>query len=555
MGFWSKSKSPERNGNGVVVSQDGEPNERSALLGNHEASTQTTAPIPAQEPRVQFHPIQQAQLQSRYRPTPEEEESITPYNFKSVRVLRYFTIFFTCLTSIWVILLLISLFATPPGMAARGSGFVELVFALCTFLILLIEVLFYAVPSGFSVAVSCVLVILLLVDSILAAALNSLRYDLGWVGIATIFWTALMSVWVVFCGRMVEASRELEEERVRGTPETRRTLGEWGGVFISSILVVAMLCVAVLLTANLGLKAKDASLPYPGKRVGVDNFKYKLHIYCSPMRNDSTADAPTVLIEGGEVGVQNGLESIVLESHQDGLVPRYCYWDRPGMGFSDNAPSPLSAGMAVDALSEGLARLGENGPWVIVSAGVGSIYTHVFAARHAERVRSIILLDPLPPTIPHLNNVGRAMLGFRYFAEGLLTPLGIPNLFSAIFRGVTRENRVFGHAARHTGRFLKLRLQENTVATTFTANELGAAREVLKNKGVDVVLISSKDMMKHKQWAHGQEAMSRGAGGGKVKEWAVVEGGHEIWWSKEGRRVIRIWLSRLLDKRPDGIMM
>src|SRR5690606_4032891 len=117
----------------------------------------------------------------------------------------------------------------------------------------------------------------------------------------------------------------------RGTPETRRTLGEWGGVFISSILVVAMLCVAVLLTANLGLKAKDASLPYPGKRVGVDNFKYKLHIYCSPMRNDSTADAPTVLIEGGEVGVQNGLESIVLESHQDGLVPRYCYWDRPGM--------------------------------------------------------------------------------------------------------------------------------------------------------------------------------------------------------------------------------
>lgn len=160
----------------------------------------------------------------------------------------------------------------------------------------------------------------------------------------------------------------------------------------------------------------------------------------------------------------------------------------------------------------------------------------------------MILLDPLPPTVPHLNNIGSAMQGFRYFLRGILSPLGIPNFFSAIFNGVTRESRTFGLAARHTGRFLKAKLQENTVATTFTLNELGAAREVLKTKGLPVVLISSEDMMKHKQWAHGQEAMSRGVGGGKVKEWSIVEGGHEVWKGKQGRRVIRTWISRLLDQ-------
>ncbi len=30
---------------------------------------------------------------------------------------------------------------------------------------------------------------------------------------------------------------------------------------------------------------------------------------------------------------------------------------------SDTAPSPLSAGMAVEAIDEALARAGESGPW------------------------------------------------------------------------------------------------------------------------------------------------------------------------------------------------
>lgn len=308
----------------------------------------------------------------RYRRSIVNAEEASPYNFKSLRILRHITIFFLVLSSIWLLLLVVALFATPPGMSSRGSGFVELIFATLSFLLLFIEVLFYAVPSSFSVAVSGALVVLLLVNSIITIAIGSLRYDLGWVGVATVFWAFLSAAWVFFCGRMVESGRTMEEERIRGVPETRRTLGEWGGVFISSILVVMMLAVTILLTSNLSLKAKDATLPYPGKRIAVDNYKYKLHVYCSDWRNDTKPNSPTILLEGGEFAVQNGLESIVMEAYQDGLVPRYCYSDRAGLGFSDNAPSPLSAGMAMDGLSEALARTGEDGPYVIISAGVGS---------------------------------------------------------------------------------------------------------------------------------------------------------------------------------------
>ena len=58
-------------------------------------------------------------------------------------------------------------------------------------------------------------------------------------------------------------------------------------------------------------------------------------------------------------------------------------------------PSPLSAGFAVDALSEALAAAGERGPWVLASAGIGSLYARVFSARHGRDVRGILLVDPL----------------------------------------------------------------------------------------------------------------------------------------------------------------
>lgn len=116
------------------------------------------------------------------------------------------------------------------------------------------------------------------------------------------------------------------------------------------------------------MSAHDASLVPFGKRYYVDGDKYRVHLFCEGSKNDSDT---TVLLEAGEYPVEGGMESWVFDAYNNATITRYCYWDRPGYGFSDNAPSPLSAGMAVDALTEALVKANESGPWVLVSHGVG----------------------------------------------------------------------------------------------------------------------------------------------------------------------------------------
>ncbi|RPA81361.1 hypothetical protein BJ508DRAFT_414800 [Ascobolus immersus RN42] len=533
----------------------GEPTERTSLLPPTPPAQSSRNPLSnrradAADAAAKKHDAQEAarirQIQERDVPNPLEVDA---YNLQSVRVLRYFTIFFLSITGLWLLLLLISIFATPPGMSTRGSGYTELFFATFTFVTLLIETLFFIVPSQFSVLMSVLLVVTLLVDTIMVVAVGQLRSQAGWVGVVSLAWAALMSSWIVVCGKVVEEVREEEEIRVNRVMETRRTVGEWSGVLVSSILYVGLFVVALMLTIQLGLNASDGALHVPGKKVFVDGSRYQLHVFCSsPPLNTSQ---PTFLVESGDLPVQSGLESLLMEAHQDGLISRYCYYDRPGYAFSDNAPSPLSAGMTIDALSEALARLGEDSDWILVSAGIGSLYSHVFASRNLNKIRSHLLLDPYPLSEPFLERLGSTSRGFQYFLRGLLAPLGIPNLFNTILSGATREARVFGRISRHRAGYLKNKLQENTVATTFTRNEIGAAREVLKGgggprgDGIPTVLISSREMMKDGMWKRGQEQMARGDAGGRVKEWGIVDGGHEVWDGDEGRRVVRSWLGRL----------
>lgn len=116
------------------------------------------------------------------------------------------------------------------------------------------------------------------------------------------------------------------------------------------------------------MNSHDASLVPYGTRYYVDGEKYRVHLFCEGSKNESET---TVLLEAGEYPIEGGMEGWVLDAYNNGSIKRYCYWDRPGFAFSDNAPSPLSAGMAADAFSEALARAGEEGPWVLVSHGVG----------------------------------------------------------------------------------------------------------------------------------------------------------------------------------------
>jgi hypothetical protein len=103
----------------------------------------------------------------------------------------------------------------------------------------------------------------------------------GWVGIASVIWALLISIWVVLADRVVTWGKHEEEERLTGRSETRRTLTEWLSVLISTIVLVVIAAVAVLMTATLILRARDASLAPPGEKYYVDGkhnfFKCKYH--------------------------------------------------------------------------------------------------------------------------------------------------------------------------------------------------------------------------------------------------------------------------------------
>lgn len=410
---------------------------------------------------------------------------------------------------------------------------------------LLVAVLFFAIPSTPMSILGLVVSVMLSIDMIIILAVARIRAEEGWVGIASVVWAALMSLYAVLTNKTVRWGKKEEEERLTGREETRRSLREWCAVFTATIIMVLLVAVTVLLTATLVLRARDASLAPPGERYLVDGDKYKIHVACvGDQKYDSKGKRlPTVLVEGGETPLEgSGLEDFVFNAQKNGTIDRYCYWDRPGLAWSDNAPSPHSAGMSIDALSEALAIANENGPWILVSAGIGSIYSRIFSSRHIRDVTGIFLIDPLHEDL--LYRVGAPGRGFFLWAWGIISPLGLDRLSGAVFKGRTREDRVYGMSSYQGGKYIKAKLQENLVAESLTKSEVMSARHI-QTPETPVVVVSSGIMMKKdKDWEKKQEDLTKITD--RLLSWDVVGGApHEVWQTLDGRTVLEQRLGEL----------
>lgn len=77
-----------------------------------------------------------------------DDPAVSPYNLWTVRFLHYITVIFLAINFIWWIVLLVSLFVTPPGVYFRGSGFLPFALATLTSGNLLLSLLFFANPSS-----------------------------------------------------------------------------------------------------------------------------------------------------------------------------------------------------------------------------------------------------------------------------------------------------------------------------------------------------------------------------------------------------------------------
>jgi len=386
--------------------------------------------------------------------------------------------------------------------------------------------------------------ILLLVDMIVIVSIPRLRAEEGWVGIASVVWATFIGLYNVVTDRAVKKGKQSEEERLTGREETRRPLREWCAVLTATILMVVLVVVAVLLTATLILRARDATLSPPGERYYVDGDKYEVHLACvgNQTYNADGKRNPTVLLEGADDPVEGGFEFWVYDAYRNGTIDRYCYWDRPGLAFSDNAPSPHSAGMSADALSEALAIAGEQGPWILVSAGIGGIYSRIFSSRHVRDVKGIFLIDTLHEDLLH--RVAAPGRGFLLWAWGIISPLGLDRLSGALFKGRTKEDRVYGKVAYQGGKYIKSKLQENLVADSLSKNEVSSARNIQTKKTPLVVVSSGIMVRKDDEWRRKQEDLTKLTK--NLIAWDVVNGApHDVWKTLEGRTVLEKRLGQL----------
>jgi pimeloyl-ACP methyl ester carboxylesterase len=461
-------------------------------------------------------------------------------------LLRYFTVLFTIITSLWWVVLLVSIFVSPPGMHSRGSGFFDFAYTCLTIGNLLVAILFFSAPAKALRVTTAIVAVLLLVDMIIILSVGRIRAEEGWIGVASVVWAAFIAIWCVLTDRVVSWGKKEEEERLTGRPETRRTVKEWLAVLTSIIISVVFVIIVVFMTGTLGIRTRDSSLEMPGKRIFVDGNKYQVHLACvGEVSSTAGKREPTVLLEAGENPSEYDFEHWLYSSYENGTISRYCYWDRPGYAWSDNAPSPHSAGMSADALSEALARSKEQGPWILVSAGIGSITSRIFSSRHLRDVVGIMLVDPLHEDLLH--RLASPSRGFLLWAWGIISPLGIERLGGALFQGRTREDRVYGQNAYQSGKYIKAQLQENLVADSLSKNEVVSARAIQDSNTPLVVVSSGIKCRSDNVWERKQKDLTSLTD--KLVSWDVVnKAPHEVWSTLDGRTIMEKRLGELVKQ-------
>ncbi|KAL5611836.1 hypothetical protein BROUX41_000590 [Berkeleyomyces rouxiae] len=509
-----------------------------------------------------------AQSEAQPRWLSPDDPAVTPYNLWSVRILRLLTMTVAAVTSVWFFVLLVSMFATPPAMNVRGSVFYSLFYTILSLVMLTTVLLFFDAPAKSSRILSVVIAVVLVLDTVLVLAVEKTRIEEGWVGVASALWALLVSLWIILVDITVKWGKAEEEERLTGRAENRRTALEWLQVVLSNITLTCVLVVLVSGTLNLVLQSFDAALGPPGKQVWVDGGKYRIHVYCADsttlgpdypasgpslwappstlsIRKHRPAEQPTLLIIGGEKTAEDGMWQVAQHALHNGSIDRYCLIDRPGYAWSDAAPSPLSASMAVASMMEALSLAGEHGPWVVAGAGTGSLYARIFAQQQGhETVKGLLLIDAVHEQ--QLSQLGSAGRGFGLFLRGLMSPLGVVRVPGAVMRGRTRADRVWGRTAGQSGKTAFAMLQENVVARTLTQREVLATRALLREWDMRLGVVSSGEMVRREPrwetWQRDLATLTRNLVG-----WETVKGApHEVWRTEKGRWALEDMMRRMV---------
>jgi len=139
----------------------------------------------------------------------------------------------------------------------------------------------------------------------------------------------------------------------------------------------------VIAIATLSLAhAMGQAPPAPGKMVDLGG--HRLHMNCS-------GKGPPVVV------IENGLGDFsfdwVLVQSRVSRFTRICTYDRAGYAWSDPGPKPRTFAQLNLELRDALAKLGENGPYVLVGHSYGGPVLRNFALTYPEETAGIVFVD------------------------------------------------------------------------------------------------------------------------------------------------------------------
>ncbi|HEY3813439.1 MAG TPA: alpha/beta fold hydrolase [Caulobacteraceae bacterium] len=153
----------------------------------------------------------------------------------------------------------------------------------------------------------------------------------------------------------------------------------------------------------------------------VDIGGRNIRVLCQGPRSDK----PLVLFEAGMFGSAASWDAVQTRLAAIGM--RSCAYDRAGIGFSDPGPMPRDA-TAINADFEAwLKAKGETGPFILVAHSLGGLEMRMFAVRHPDEVRGLVMVDTTSPELAGARD-GRIFLedygAFARSAE-ILSQVGI----------------------------------------------------------------------------------------------------------------------------------
>jgi pimeloyl-ACP methyl ester carboxylesterase len=140
---------------------------------------------------------------------------------------------------------------------------------------------------------------------------------------------------------------------------------------------------AATLALALALSDRAASAP-PAQGTLVDLGGHRLHVNCTGK------GSPTVLVENGFGDFS--FDWILVQTRVSQFT-RICTYDRAGYAWSDPGPKPRTFAQINLELRDGLNKLGELGPFVLVGHSFGGPVVRNFAMTYPQDVAGMVLVD------------------------------------------------------------------------------------------------------------------------------------------------------------------